>query len=163
MSAKRGNRRKAIYDEEMRTIVQDLQYSVRQLVRSPGLALTALVSLALGIGATTAVFSVIYAGLINPYPFTAADRIVRLTMQSKAGQADWINLNGDQPWAPLARRTRGSCLRHFVSGYRISKALREEGRVAKSRGQVLDKLDNFHLLLNITQSRCKSMSEREIA
>src|SRR5438034_1001163 len=96
MSAKRGNRRKTIYDEEMRTIVQDLQYSVRQLVRNPGLALTALVSLALGIGATTAVFSVIYAGLINPYPFTAADRIVRLTMQSKAGQADWINLNGAQ-------------------------------------------------------------------
>lgn len=75
---------------------RDLRYSVRQLVRSPGLTLTAVVSLALGIGATTAVFSVIYAGLINPYPFTAADRIVRLTMQSKAGQADWINLNGPQ-------------------------------------------------------------------
>src|SRR5256885_17081407 len=96
MSAKRGNRRKTIYDEEMRTIVQDLQYSVRQLVRSPGLALTALVSLALGIGATTAVFSVIYAGLINPYPFTSADRIVWFTMQSKAGQADWVNFNGAQ-------------------------------------------------------------------
>ena len=80
----------------MRTIVQDLRYSVRLLVRSPGLTLTALVSLALGIGVTTAVFSVIYAGLINPYPFTAADRIVRLTMQSKAGQGDWINLNGPQ-------------------------------------------------------------------
>src|SRR5258708_39885654 len=80
----------------MRTVVQDLQYSVRQLVRSPGLALTALVSLALGIGATTAVFSVIYGGLINPYPFTAADRIVRLTMQSKAGPAGLINLKGAQ-------------------------------------------------------------------
>ena len=76
--------------------MQDLRYSVRLLVRSPGLTLTALVSLALGIGVTTAVFSVIYAGLINPYPFTAADRIVRLTMQSKAGQGDWINLNGPQ-------------------------------------------------------------------
>src|SRR5260370_22451619 len=80
----------------MRTIVQDLQYSVRQLVRSPGVARTALVSLALGIGATTAVFSVIYAGLISTYPSTAADRIVRLRMQSKAGQEDWINLNGAQ-------------------------------------------------------------------
>lgn len=69
---------------------------MRQLVRSWGLTLTALVSLALGIGATTAVFSVIYAGLINPYPFTAADRIVRLTIQSKAGQGDWTYLNGSQ-------------------------------------------------------------------
>ena len=77
-------------------LLQDLRYAVRQMVRSPGLTLTALLSLALGIGATTAVFSVIYAALINPYPFTAADRIVRLTVQSKAGQADWANLNGPQ-------------------------------------------------------------------
>src|SRR5205085_587023 len=45
---------------------------------------------------TTAVFSVIYAALIDPYPFVGADRIVRLTMQSKAGQGDWVNLNGPQ-------------------------------------------------------------------
>ena len=80
----------------MRTLVQDLRYSVRQLVGSPGLTLTALVSLALGIGATTAVFSVIHAGLIDPYPFTAADRIVRLTIESKVGQGDWANLTGPQ-------------------------------------------------------------------
>ena len=80
----------------MRTVEQDLRYAVRQLAKSWGLTLTALVSLALGIGATTAVFSVIYAGLLNPYPFTGADRIVRLTVQSKAGQADWANLNGPQ-------------------------------------------------------------------
>lgn len=53
-------------------------------------------SLALCIEATTAVFSVIYAAQIDPYPFVGADRIVRLTMQSKAGQADWINPNGPQ-------------------------------------------------------------------
>ena len=80
----------------MGTLLQDLRYSTRQLVKSPGLTVTALVSLALGIGATTAVFSVIYTALISPYPFVAADRIVRLTMESKAGQADWVNLNGPQ-------------------------------------------------------------------
>jgi predicted permease len=80
----------------MGALLQDLRYSIRQLVKNPSLTVTALVSLALGIGATTAVFSVIYAALINPYPFVAADRIVRLTMKSKAGQADWINLNGPQ-------------------------------------------------------------------
>src|SRR5438128_12039704 len=80
----------------MGTLLEDLRYSIRQLVNRPGLTLTALVSLALGIGTTTAVFSVIYAALINPYPFVAADRIVRLTMQSKAGQADWVNINGPQ-------------------------------------------------------------------
>ena len=47
----------------MHTLIQDLRYSLRQLIRNPGFALTAIVSLALGIGATTAVFSVIYAAL----------------------------------------------------------------------------------------------------
>ena len=61
----------------MHTLIQDLRYSVRQLARSPGFTLTAVISLALGIGATAAVFSVIYAALLDPYPFPAADRIVR--------------------------------------------------------------------------------------
>jgi predicted permease len=77
-------------------VIQDLRYCVRQMVNSPGFTLTAVISLALGIGATTAVFSVIYAALINPYPYPAADRIVRLTMKSKAADVDWINLNGLQ-------------------------------------------------------------------
>ena len=53
----------------MQTLLQDLRYAIRQLVKSPGLTFTAIISLALGIGATTAVFSVIYAALMNPYPY----------------------------------------------------------------------------------------------
>jgi hypothetical protein len=52
----------------MQTLLQDLRYSLRQLINSPAFTLTAILSLALGIGATTAVFSVIYAALMNPYP-----------------------------------------------------------------------------------------------
>lgn len=80
----------------MHTLLQDLRYSARQLIKSPGFTLTAVVSLALGIGAATAVFSVIYAVLMNPYPYPAADRIVRLTTQSVAGSGDPIYLNGNQ-------------------------------------------------------------------
>jgi predicted permease len=78
----------------MLTLLQDFRYSVRQLTKSPGFTLTAVVSLALGIGAATAVFSVVYAVLMNPYPYPSADRIVRLTTQSVAGPADPIVLNG---------------------------------------------------------------------
>jgi predicted permease len=74
-------------------VIQDLRYSVRLLLKSPGFALTAILSLALGIGATTAVFSVIYAALINPYPFTAADRIMRMSVRTKGGSVDTVNLN----------------------------------------------------------------------
>src|SRR6516164_11067820 len=80
----------------MQTVFQDLRYALRQIAKSPGFTLTAVISLALGIGATTAVFSVIYAALMNPYPYPAADRIVRLTVESKAGAGDWVNLNGPQ-------------------------------------------------------------------
>jgi predicted permease len=78
----------------MHTLLQDLRYSARQLIKSPGFTLTAVLSLALGIGAATAVFSVIYAALVNPYPYPAADRIVRLTVDSKAGSGDPVVLNG---------------------------------------------------------------------
>jgi predicted permease len=79
----------------MHTLLHDLRYSARQLIKSPGFTLTAVISLALGIGAATAVFSVIYAVLMKPYPYPAADRIVRLTTESRAGSGD-VYLNGAQ-------------------------------------------------------------------
>jgi hypothetical protein len=77
-------------------VIQDLRHSVRLLIKSPGLALTAILSLALGIAATTSVFSVIYATLINPYPFKSADRIVRMSVRTKNGSVDTVNLNPRQ-------------------------------------------------------------------
>lgn len=52
----------------MSSMLQDIRYGTRQLVKMPGFTLTAVLSLALGIGATTAVFSVVYAILMDPYP-----------------------------------------------------------------------------------------------
>jgi predicted permease len=80
----------------MQTSTQDVRYALRQLLRSPRFTLTAVISLALGIGATTAVFSVIYAALLNPYPYPAAGRIVRLTATTRENPDEWLNLNGSQ-------------------------------------------------------------------
>ena len=59
-------------------LTQDLRYTVRQLRRNPGFALTAILTLALGIGATTAVFSVVEQMLLTQLPYRDADRIVAL-------------------------------------------------------------------------------------
>ena len=53
----------------MQVLRQDLHYALRQLRKHPGFAVTAIVTLALGIGATTAVFSVAYGVLIDPFPY----------------------------------------------------------------------------------------------
>src|ERR1700723_3411076 len=54
----------------------DLRYGLRALLRNPGFAAVAVLSLALGIGATTAMFSLIYAVLLHPFPYAGADRIM---------------------------------------------------------------------------------------
>ena len=59
-------------------LTQDLRYAFRQLRRNPGFALTAVLTLALGIGATTAVFSVVEQMLMTKLPYRDADRIVAL-------------------------------------------------------------------------------------
>jgi hypothetical protein len=80
----------------MQNLVQDLKYSGRQIFNNPTFAITAVISLALGIGATTAIFSVLYAALINPYPYPRANRIFRLNMKGNSSEPDSIDLNGLQ-------------------------------------------------------------------
>ena len=66
-------------------MLQDLRFACRELRKKPGLALTAIFSLTLGIGATTSVFSVIYGLLANPYPYQGADRMIHLTVVNESG------------------------------------------------------------------------------
>lgn len=75
---------------------QDLRFAFRELRKKPGLALTAIVSLMLGIGATTSVFSVIYGLLANPYPYQGADRMIHLTVINESGDTRWVGVTGPQ-------------------------------------------------------------------
>src|SRR5262245_22268695 len=59
----------------MRTLIQDIRYGVRTLLRKPGFTVAAIIALALGIGANTAIFSFVHGVLLRPLPYPDQDRI----------------------------------------------------------------------------------------
>jgi len=65
-------------DSMMRTLLSDVRYSLRVLVRAPAFSLAVVSVLALGIGANTAIFSIVNTVLLRPLPFEEPDRLVRL-------------------------------------------------------------------------------------
>ncbi len=78
---------------------QDVHYAVRSLLRNPGFTLVALLILTLGLGANTAMFTVVNRGLIRPLPFPQPDRLVRVWTARAEGARGSFSLPDFQDWA----------------------------------------------------------------
>ena len=139
-----GARRATICDRErcsgqlrrgsrMETVLHDLRYASRMLRRSPAFAATILITLALGIGATTAVFSIVYGILLRPLPYPDPDRIVRLSEEHQGAVSPLtMPMLSNLTWFALAGSARTV---EQLAAYRISqihglvaRRLRSDGR-----------------------------------
>jgi predicted permease len=77
---------------------QDVRYGVRQLRRNPGFAIAAVAALALGIGANTAIFTVVNAVLLKPLTYPSADRIVEFLVTSPDSSINWASIPRFHNW-----------------------------------------------------------------
>ncbi|HXW55248.1 MAG TPA: ABC transporter permease [Candidatus Cybelea sp.] len=91
----------------MGTLRQDFLYSLRMLAKSPGFALIAILTLALGIGATTAVFSVVEGVLLNPLPYEHPEHLVAVYARSKQFQRSSISYPNFLDWVRDSRSLSG--------------------------------------------------------
>jgi putative ABC transport system permease protein len=123
-------------------LLQDLRYATRVLAKSPGFTAVAIGTLTLAIGANTAIFSVVNALLLNPYPFPQPDRIVLLDAQHVSGNnsatgyldfLDWQRQNAVfdsmaiEPWTGMYSLTGNGEPRRVIGGATTAQFLRVLG------------------------------------
>jgi len=94
----------------MRALMQDLRYAVRQLGKAPGLAFLAILTLALGVGANTAIFTVIESVLLRPLPYTHSDQLVYIGPGGEKpgfGATSWLDYRDIRSQSKVLRDTAG--------------------------------------------------------
>jgi putative ABC transport system permease protein len=89
----------------MESLFQDIRYGLRTLGKSPGFTAVAVITLALGIGVNTAIFSVLNAVLLQPLPYADPERLVMLWTEYKNGGATRVPASGPE-WVELRQRSR---------------------------------------------------------
>ena len=94
----------------MQNFLYDLRYAIRQLRNTPGMALLAILTLALGVGAKTAIFTVIDSVLLRPLPYANSDRLVFIGPggdKPSFGSTSWLNFKDVQSQSKLMESVAG--------------------------------------------------------
>src|ERR1700736_4351175 len=93
--------RSAGWESFVETCWQDLRFAARMLRKNPGFTAVAVLTLALGIGANTAIFSVVNAVLLRPLPYKDSDQLIQLIEhdQKRGVDFDWVSYPNFHDWA----------------------------------------------------------------
>jgi putative ABC transport system permease protein len=96
-------------EELMQALLIDLRYALRQLRNNPGVALLAVLTLALGVGANTAIFTVIESVLLRPLPYAHSDRLLYIGPAGKPGfgSTSWLNYRDIRDQSRLLKAVAG--------------------------------------------------------
>ena len=117
--------------ELMHDVMQDLRFALRGFRKSPGFVAAAVLTLALGIGATTAIFSVVYGVLLKPLPFPDADRL--MVLWEKNPERHW-NLQTAAPANVLDWRERSRTFADVTAHSLAARRGRADRRWRADRG-----------------------------
>jgi putative ABC transport system permease protein len=121
---------------------QDLRYGVRMLLKQPGFSLIAVITLALGIGANTAIFSMVDALLLHPLPYPEPERLVLLTNKTSGARRAGISYPNFSDWRERAQSFEG------MASWRVeSFNLTGVDKPVQLRGQTVNW--NFFALLGV--------------
>jgi predicted permease len=97
----------------MDTLIQDIRQAGRKLAQSPGFTIVAISTLALGIGANTAIFSVVNSILLQPLPYSQPDRLVRLLLKFPNGESGSASIPKFMAWKENTQAFQYMCAYNF--------------------------------------------------
>ncbi|HVR41811.1 MAG TPA: ABC transporter permease [Thermoanaerobaculia bacterium] len=140
----------------LESMLRDLRYAVRNLARTPGFTFVALATLALGIGANTAIFSIVHAVLLEPLPYDEPHRLVRI--YGVYPQSDVGNLN---PLDVLDWREQNRSFEHIVVLHNSELTVAGEGETEPVRAAVTRVTHDFFSMLGVQPRLGRSFAPEE--
>src|SRR5262245_1463902 len=134
-------------------MLHDLKYAVRALVRSPGFAIVAILSLGIGIGINTTIFTIVNALLLRPLPVARPDRLVEIytTSEVEHGSTSWLDYRDIRDGSDAFAGVAG----HSLMFANISR----DGRSRLTMGEVVSA--NYFDVLGVAPARGRTFAAGE--
>ena len=142
-------------------MLSDIRFALRMLVKSPAFAVVAVITLALGIGANTAIFSVVEGTLLRPLPFPHADRLVRVFEAGYENGARGGSMNLSEQTVRQWQEHSGEIFEGFAAGSGMNVTV---GAVAGNSAQSVQAArvtSNFLSVLGLSPARGRNFTKEE--